>query len=94
MKKYLKFIGVGLLSFTLLVGCSDKSTKTLASIDDQKITYGDFIKEMAMYKLQLDSTIGTDVWRKVYILEYVITLLQLISTVNTDIFCKYTICRV
>lgn len=65
MKKYLKFIGVGLLSFTLLVGCSDKSTKTLASIDDQKITYGDFIKEMAMYKLQLDSMVqDSNFWQQ------------------------------
>jgi peptidyl-prolyl cis-trans isomerase len=65
MKKYLKFIGVGLLSFTLLVGCSDKSTKTLASVDDQKITYGDFIKEMAMYKLQLDSMVqDSNFWQQ------------------------------
>lgn len=45
-----------------------------------------FIFSGTTYKLQLDSTIGTDVWRKVYILKYVITLLQLISTVTLIYF--------
>ena len=55
MKRYLKIFGVGLLSFTLLIGCSDKGSKTVASVDGQNIAYSDFLKEMAMYKLQLDS---------------------------------------
>lgn len=65
MKRYLKIIGVGLLSFTLLTACSDKSTKVLASIDDQKITYSEFVKEMAMYKLQLDSMVqDSNFWQQ------------------------------
>ena len=60
MKRYLKILGVSLLSFTLLVGCSDKSAKTLASVDNQKITYGDYLKEMAMYKLQVDTTFASN----------------------------------
>jgi len=55
MKRYLKIFGVGLLSFALLIGCSDKGSKTVASVDGQNIAYSDFLKEMAMYKLQLDS---------------------------------------
>lgn len=47
-----------------------------------------FIFSGTTYKLQLDSTIGTDVWRKVYILKYVITLLQLISTVTLIYFAN------
>lgn len=47
-----------------------------------------FIFSGTTYKLQLDSTIGTDVWRKVYILKYVITLLQLISTITLIYFAN------
>ena len=48
MKKKLKVFIAGLISMSLLVGCAtDKLGKTVATVNGENITYGEYLKKFA-----------------------------------------------
>ncbi len=65
MKKKLKVFIAGLISMSLLVGCAtDKLGKTVATVNGENITYGEYLKKFAFQKYMIDSTYGKEIWNE------------------------------
>ena len=65
MKKKLKVFIAGLISMSLLVGCAtDKVGKTVATVNGENITYGEYLKKFAFQKYMIDSTYGKEIWNE------------------------------
>ena len=65
MKKKLKVFIAGLISMSLLVGCAtDKVGKTVATVNGENITYGEYLKKFAFHKYMIDSTYGKEIWNE------------------------------
>ena len=65
MKKKLKVFIAGLISMSLLVGCAtDKLGKTVATVNGENITYGEYLKKFAFQKYMIDSAYGKEIWNE------------------------------
>lgn len=65
MKKHLKKILAGALAFSLIaVGCTGKSSQSVATINENSISYDNYLKKMAVFKLQVEMTFGNESWEE------------------------------
>ena len=65
MKRYIKKMGAVALALSLLiVGCSGKSSQEIAKVNGEKISYEEYLKKLAVFKLQVDMTYGEEFWEE------------------------------